>query len=180
MIWGIATALATPLDKAIDRALSDPALAGASAGVAVYDAGGGARLGFDAERRLVPASTSKWITAAAAVRDLGLEHQFRTRIGARGYTEGADLVGDVVIVGGGDPSLGDPDPTAVVQQVVDAVRAGEIARIRGSVVVDASASAGPALGPGWMWDDLSAPYSPPYGALNIGHNLLREGWACEA
>lgn len=180
IVWWTAPALAANLERVLGDVLEEPALAGASYGLVVWGEDGEERVAFDASRRLIPASTAKWVTAAVAADTLSLDHQFTTRVGATGYTEGAVLIGDLVLKGGGDPSFGDPDPRAVVAQIVQIVRDVGVERIVGSVVVDASAFDGPPHGPGWMWDDLRFAYSAPYGATNIGHNLLVDGIACEA
>lgn len=173
-------ASAASLERAIEDVLADPALVGVSYSLLVRGPDGRERVAFDADRRLVPASITKWVTAAAAAETLSLDHRFETVVGATGFTEGTVLNGDLVVTGGGDPSLGDPDPRAVVAQIVGIVREGGVDRITGSVVVDDSGFSGPLLGPGWMWDDLGSAYSAPYGAVNIGHNLAVDGLACSA
>jgi D-alanyl-D-alanine carboxypeptidase/D-alanyl-D-alanine-endopeptidase (penicillin-binding protein 4) len=173
-------ALATRLERALDKVLDTPLLEGSSYGIVVWDGAGEERYARDPDRRLIPASTTKWITAAAAAHTLGLDHRFSTTIAARGYTQGDVLYGDLVVAGGGDPSLGERDPRELLQLVVDVVRAHGIARIEGTVLVDDSAFVGPPYGPGWMWDDFGSPFSPSYGAVNFAHNLLQPGLRCEA
>ena len=180
VLLGPISAGATRLDRALERALDAPVLDGASFGVLVWDQGGGERFSWDADRRLIPASTTKWITAAAAAERLGLEHRFLTRLAMTGTLTGGVLSGDLVLVGGGDPSLGVEDPSRTLGEIVGFVQAAGITRIEGEIVVDTSAFDGPPYGPGWMWDDFQSPYSPPYGAVNFAHNLLAEGLPCEA
>ena len=141
-------ALAVPLDKVLDRVLEDPALRGASVGLVVLDREGEVLYAHDPDRRLVPASTAKWVTAAAAVRERGLDATWQTGIHATGFLEGDVLQGDVVIAGGGDPSLGDPDPRVLFDAIAWALREQGIARVAGDVVVDTSALPGPGLGRG--------------------------------
>jgi D-alanyl-D-alanine carboxypeptidase/D-alanyl-D-alanine-endopeptidase (penicillin-binding protein 4) len=176
----VGPALATRLERALDKVLDTPVLEGASYGIVVWDGEGEERFARDPDRRLIPASTTKWITAAAAAHTLGMDHRFATTIAATGYTQGDVLHGDLVVVGGGDPSLGERDPRAFLSYVVDVVRAHGISRIEGHVVVDESAFLGPPYGPGWMWDDFGSPFSPSYGAVNFAHNLLLPGLSCEA
>jgi len=54
---------------------------------------------------LPPASVMKSITAAYALARLGPAHRFETHIIARGTLEGDTLKGDLILAGGGDPTL---------------------------------------------------------------------------
>ncbi len=58
-----------------------------------------------ANRPMIPASTMKLLTSAAAMDRLGPSHRFSTRIALDGVQNGSTFVGDVWLVGGGDPSL---------------------------------------------------------------------------
>ncbi len=58
-----------------------------------------------AGRSVTPASTLKLMTSVAAMSRLGPDHRFRTRIALDGVQSGSTFVGDVWLVGGGDPSL---------------------------------------------------------------------------
>ncbi|MEQ1507936.1 MAG: D-alanyl-D-alanine carboxypeptidase, partial [Myxococcota bacterium] len=179
LIAGVAAAM--PLSKAVDRALeADDALVGASIGLEVVDGAGEVRVAVDPDRRLIPASITKWVTAAAAAETLSLDFRFETGIAATGYTEGDVLHGDLVVIGGGDPSLGDPEVGIVAADVAALLRGLGVSAVDGDVVVDASRFDGPPHGPGWMWDDLAFPYSPPYAAANVAHNLARPGVGCAA
>jgi D-alanyl-D-alanine carboxypeptidase/D-alanyl-D-alanine-endopeptidase (penicillin-binding protein 4) len=58
-----------------------------------------------ASRQVTPASTIKLLTGAAALERFGPDHRFTTRVALTGTQQGARWVGDVWIIGGGDPSL---------------------------------------------------------------------------
>ena len=104
---------------------------------------------------LVPASLMKIVTAAAALDVLGPDATYRTEVFVRSddlaLVADGTLVGDVYLVGGGDPVLntprfGDriPDPVAYtdVTELADRVRrtlaSAGIRRIRGRIVGDDS------------------------------------------
>src|SRR5204862_3727465 len=63
----------------------------------------------NAHRLLMPASTMKTITLAAAGDQLGWDFSYETRVEPRGSIADGVLNGDLVIVGSGDPSLDDWD-----------------------------------------------------------------------
>ena len=54
---------------------------------------------------LPPASVAKTITSLYALEKLGGTHRFDTRVMAVGSVSGARLTGDLVLAGGGDPTL---------------------------------------------------------------------------
>lgn len=162
---------ARKVERELDELLDAPALAGATVSIRVEREDGRLLYARDADKRVVPASTAKWVTAVAAAERLGLDWRFTTTVAATGWTEGDTLHGDLVVVGGGDPTLGDPEPAELLELVVAAVRDGGLARIDGAVVADPRWWPGEGLGPGWMWDDLGLAYAAPPGPLLLAHGL---------
>ena len=59
----------------------------------------------NANALLIPASLTKLITTAAVLDTWGAPHQFNTSVYYRGQRQGDRIVGDIVMVGGGDPYL---------------------------------------------------------------------------
>ncbi|MFB7089816.1 D-alanyl-D-alanine carboxypeptidase/D-alanyl-D-alanine-endopeptidase [Streptomyces sp. NPDC056296] len=87
------------LADALGPLLEDPAL-GTRRGAAVVDLTTGKRLyGLGADVPLTPASTTKIATAVAALTALGPDHRLTTRTALEADT------GELVLVGGGDPTL---------------------------------------------------------------------------
>jgi len=86
------------LETELEEALSAEAL-GPHVGVAVRDADGSLLYGSGTDASYIPASTTKVITAAAALAALGPRHTFSTTV-----VEGS-RPGEIVLVGGGDPML---------------------------------------------------------------------------
>lgn len=130
----------------------------------VQDAATGQVL-FDrsADKARVPASNMKLLTASAALRVLGPEHRFSTRVVA-GPTPGS-----VVLTGGGDVLLGagDSDPGAVLgraglatlaRATVRALQAGAGHGAAGTITVllDDSLFSGPPLSQAWSPEDVAA------------------------
>lgn len=95
---------------------------------------------------LLPASNMKILVAAVALEVLGADYRFATPMFGE-VREGA-IVGDLLVVGGGDPSVQSPGYEATsrfpnvhvtsTQQFVDAMRDIGVSRVTGSIVVDES------------------------------------------
>jgi serine-type D-Ala-D-Ala carboxypeptidase/endopeptidase (penicillin-binding protein 4) len=144
------------LARVLDPLLTDPAL-GPRVSAAVVDGVTGERLYAVATtpEPLLPASTSKIVTAAAALTELGAHQRFSTRV-----VTGA--AGEVVLVGGGDPTLASPavessvqyggTPPARLSALADVTASRLLARGATGVprlVVDSRLFGGPELAPGW-------------------------------
>ena len=180
MLW-LCAALATaaPLDKVLDDILDDPAYAGATATALVVDLDSGAVLyEREADRRVLPASVVKWVTAVAAAERLGLDHTFETSILATGPVKGGVLSGDLVIRGDGDPSLGGDDPEGLVRAWAKELSGAGVTQVAGELVVDPTIIGDPPLGAGWAWDDTPYGFSAPLAGLNLGHNMME--WSARA
>ncbi|MFC4057261.1 D-alanyl-D-alanine carboxypeptidase/D-alanyl-D-alanine-endopeptidase [Planomonospora corallina] len=89
----------TTLTERLTKALGDPAL-GPRVGAVVIDVSSGETLfGSHADRGITPASTTKVVTAVAALASLGPDTRLSTRV-VRGASPNS-----IILVGGGDPTL---------------------------------------------------------------------------
>jgi serine-type D-Ala-D-Ala carboxypeptidase/endopeptidase (penicillin-binding protein 4) len=148
------------LSAALDQAAAD--MPGRFAGVVIDPATDGELWGHTPERPLVPASTAKLITAAAALLALNPTDRLSTRV-----VTGPDP-GTVVLVGGGDPTLTAlPDakdslyPAAPsMGELAEAVRKKAPGPIR-RVLVDTSRYTADGLAPGWDRGDIAAGFITP-------------------
>ena len=166
------------LRAATDRLLAEPALRQARIGYAVIDVASGRVVDeLDGSRAFVPASLAKVPTTATALAVLGEDHRFVTRLVAEGRVVDGSLRGDLVVVGGGDPSLGAGRPTgaldlgAVLTRWVEAVRRAGIRRIDGSVIGVDALDPGAEPSPYWQWNDIGNYYGAGAGALMIHENF---------
>ncbi len=108
---------------------------------------------------VLPASTQKVVTAAAALDVLGGGFRYVTRAATTVAADGNGVVGgDLVLVGSGDPALAGPDfgairtdrPRTPLEAVADAVVASGVRRVSGRVVGDASVFPHQPAAPGWL------------------------------
>lgn len=163
----------------IDEILADPAFLNAHWGVMVQSVETGQVLYHaDARKLFMPASNMKLVTGSVALTRLGAEHRFRTRVDACGEVN-ADgvLEGDLLITGGGDPSISarfaDGDPTAVFRAWADSLHDRGIRGVAGNVVGDDDLFDDVHIGPGWAWDYLDAAYAAEIGALLFNEGAVR-------
>ncbi|MDH6128882.1 D-alanyl-D-alanine carboxypeptidase/D-alanyl-D-alanine-endopeptidase [Kitasatospora sp. GP82] len=148
----------------IDTILANPVLAGAESGVEIVDLGTGKVVyQHQADAYLTPASTMKTITSAAALDLLGPDYKFTTEVRTTGARKGAVLNGDLVLRGGGDPSLLPQD----LDDLAAKVAAAGITKVNGRVLADGSRYDNVPFGPGWAWDDQPYSYSPQISGLTV-------------
>jgi D-alanyl-D-alanine carboxypeptidase/D-alanyl-D-alanine-endopeptidase (penicillin-binding protein 4) len=103
----------------------------------------GALVRVDTNGVFAPASTLKLLTGTAAIRRLGADHRFVTKVVADG-------AGNLVLVGGGDPLLATPGfiagehagtidrdtPLTPLSRLADAIVAAGVRHVDGALVVD--------------------------------------------
>ena len=145
------------LQREIETILAGPALTRSYWGVLVRSAKSNDTLySLNAGRLLMPGSTMKIVTLAAAAERLGWDYVYDTRLVAAGPIESGTLNGDLIVVGSGDPSILDGEAVAsgVFADWAEALKANGIRTIAGRIIGDDNAFDDETLGPGWAWDDL--------------------------
>lgn len=124
-------------------------------------------------RMMVPASNQKLLTAAAAAVKLGWDHRYTTKVLANGtLLDNGTLEGDLIVVGGGDPTINPrhPDRWAALDDWAGQIAARGVKVVGGNLIGDDNAFAEPGWGSGWSWEDLALGYGSPVGALQYHEN----------
>ncbi|WP_458109629.1 D-alanyl-D-alanine carboxypeptidase/D-alanyl-D-alanine-endopeptidase [Arthrobacter sp. R3-55] len=162
--------LPAELARQLDATLK-PAGRGNISGVVMDASTGKVLFDRDANANRIPASTMKLLTAVAALKALGPESRFTTRVLA------AEDPSTVVLTGGGDVLLGASasDPSAVLGRAglaslaTDTAAALAAAGVKGPVTVrvDDSLFAGAPLNPAWSLDDVAAGETAPLFSLAL-------------
>jgi D-alanyl-D-alanine carboxypeptidase/D-alanyl-D-alanine-endopeptidase (penicillin-binding protein 4) len=131
--------------------------------------------GLNAQRLMMPASNMKIVTLAAAAEKLGWDYTYETRVAAGGPIVNGTLLGDLLVIGSGDPSLMDGGGvgTSPFDAWIIQLRQHGVERIAGRIVGDDAAFPNQQLGFGWSWDDLADDYAAPFGALQFNENAVR-------
>lgn len=160
----------TGLTTRLASALADSRLGGDIAASVVDVRTGRTLLDRSAGHPATPASTNKILTGIALLATTPADFRFTTKVvaGAR--------PGEVVLVGGGDPTLS----AAATPVYPGAARIADLARkLRTQhvtrIVVDDSRYAGSAIGPGWDSDDVSGGYVAPIMPLMTDAGLVHRG-----
>lgn len=125
---------------------------------------------MNAGEPLPPASVAKAITALYALDYLGPDHRFPTRLIATGPVQGGRIAGDLVLAGGGDPTLS----TDTLGDMAAALRAAGITSVAGKFLVWGGAL------PFVRAIDTTQPdylgYNPAVSGLNLNFNRVHFEW----
>lgn len=125
----------------------------------------------NAKEAMIPASNMKIVTSAAALKYLGLNYEFRTRVGLCGDT--------LVVVGGGDPLFGDKATDEkygrgvgwIFEDIIQALKQNGVSRVN-DIVVDSSIFDDERVHPSWPRDELNRYYACEVSGLNFNGNCI--------
>jgi D-alanyl-D-alanine carboxypeptidase/D-alanyl-D-alanine-endopeptidase (penicillin-binding protein 4) len=178
LLLAAAASYAADLAHAVDT-LVDSSVVGARAniGISVVDLRTGKPVYARNENHLfLPASNMKLFTTALALRRLGPDFRFETRLIA-------EAGGDVVLVGSGDPSMSgrvypyDPGAAALgplhaIEELADQAVVNGLMRVEGDVVGDDRLYPWVPYPPNWSQDDAVHESGAPVSALSVTDNFI--------
>lgn len=160
--------------------IQKPELEHSSIGICLQDAGTGKILAqTNPQLSLVPGSILKLVTTATALEMLGPNFRFETKLATNGEIVNGDLLGDLMIVGGGDPALGSEYfeeyylKYHFLDEWIDALKEKNIRSISGKILVDASIYESQTVPSTWIWEDLGNYYGAGVSGLSIYDNMYR-------
>lgn len=135
----------------------------ADSGRTVYD--------HDSKELMIPASNMKLMLSATALRCLGPDFVYRTKVGLCGNT--------LVVIGSGDPLLGDEktdakygrEPGWIFKDIIHALNCKGITTVE-DIIIDTSIFDNERVHPSWPADDLNKWYACEISGLNYNDNCV--------
>jgi D-alanyl-D-alanine carboxypeptidase/D-alanyl-D-alanine-endopeptidase (penicillin-binding protein 4) len=120
---------------------------------------------------LIPASNMKLITAASALKYLGPDFLYQTKVG---------FIGDsLVVIGSGDPILGDKptaekmyfDPRWMLKDIAQQIQSAGISSVT-DIIVDSTVFDDNRVHPSWPREELNRWYASEISGLNYNGNCI--------
>ena len=150
--------------KSVTKILSNTCLRKNNYGIKIYSLDLGETLYEIRSKKLfIPASNSKILTTAAALKFLGSNYRFATRIYTDGILENETLKGNLYIKGSGDPKL----VTEQLWLMVNELRNLPIKRIEGNIIADDTFFDNQKRIKTWIKNPGAQAYEAPLGALSF-------------
>jgi D-alanyl-D-alanine carboxypeptidase/D-alanyl-D-alanine-endopeptidase (penicillin-binding protein 4) len=156
--------------KGADAIVAASGLSGRVA-FSVADVKTGARLeGMNEKTAVAPASVTKAITALYALDVLGADHRFKTQLIATGGFSNGVVQGDLILAGGGDPTL----DTDALADMARQLKAAGVTKVQGRFLVYDGAL------PFVKTIDTDQPdqvgYSPAVSGIALNYNRVHFEW----
>lgn len=166
----------TELTKDIDAIISDRNFTDATWGISIVSCNTGELLyQHDGRKNRQIASNLKLLTTMTTLRRLGGTYRYTTGVYVTGeITPTGELLGDLVVRTGGDPSLSPTfgiNPADVLKSWAWALDSMGIRSVR-NVIVDASVFDDVPYAPGWSWDDESYGFNAQISAAALYDNSV--------
>ena len=129
-------------------------------------------LDYQGDKPMIPASNMKLITTATAVDVLGADYVYETVAGLLGN--------NLVVIGSGDPLIGDPDlaeektrdPVQIFRKIQAALEQQKISRISGDLLIDNFLFDDQRYHPSWSLAESNKSYAAQVSALNFYNNCV--------
>ena len=126
----------------------------------------------NADKSKSPASLIKLMTTAAAFDQLGPDYQFCTELYYKGRVTQGVLVGDIILKGDGDPTLGSHRfGVDMFEHWANALKENDIHMMKGRIVVDATCFEKEMAAPTWLLEDLGNYYGVGPSGLSFHENM---------
>jgi len=167
----------TAIRQAVTDTINADRYSGAHWGIQVMDLRTGRSLfRHNSTHLFTPASNTKLLTAATALRRLGPSYRYETRLYVDGPVQNGVLRGNLIVRGSGDPTIGGyqqrRDPTEVFRNWADSLKAAGITRIEGDIIGDDDPFSDVPLGEGWSWNDVPYAYAAEINGLVFNANAI--------
>lgn len=160
------------LTQRVDAIVASQTQAKVRIAVQILDPASGSILySRSASSPMIPASNMKLITTAAALKYLGPDFLYQTRVGLIGNS--------LAVIGSGDPLLGDKvtaeklsfDPRWMLKDIAQQLQAADVASVN-DVIVDSTIFDDERVHPSWPKEELNRWYACEVSGLNYNTNCI--------
>ena len=165
----------TSLSADLDTIFSDPAVSRALVSARIDSLRTGETIyARNADKLVMPASNMKILSMTVAAEKLGWGFTYSIHLDAIGTINNGVLRGDLVVTGGGDPTIVSVDggPAPLFTEWAAALRKAGIQRVDGRILGDDAFFDREAYGMGWSWDDMVFGYSAGVTGLSYNENQV--------
>jgi D-alanyl-D-alanine carboxypeptidase/D-alanyl-D-alanine-endopeptidase (penicillin-binding protein 4) len=122
---------------------------------------------------VMPGSNMKLLTLASAAEVLGWNYRFETKVITSAPVESGVLRGDLIVVGGGDPSISErSDEPGALRSLARELADRGLRIVDGRVIGDDDLFDDRGFGDGWSIDNLPYGYSAPVTALEYNEGSV--------
>ena len=166
------------IQRKIDSLVNSPFLENGFVGISIKSVNSDKNnVEYNAKKSLSPASTLKLISSATALMSLGEDFKYSTILAYSGYIQDSVLLGNIIIKGSGDPSLGSwrfknqPDYKQLTEYWAKKIKDLGIKEISGRIFGDGSFFDENVIPDTWVWGDMGNYYGSGAYGLNMNENL---------
>ena len=169
------------VNKVLTEILKEPALKTAGFAFLAIDGETGEVIArYHPDKALRPASNQKLISTATALELYGPDYRFETRLEYTGTIDTVQhvLLGNIIIKGGGDPTLGSKyfDETKdhhFLTNWVQAIKSLGVDSVAGRVIADARFFSWDIVPVSWSWNNMGDYYGAGANGLTVFDNLYK-------
>ncbi len=164
------------IQRYIENLKKDTLFINSVTGIMVMDSKGKSIASWNPDMPLLTASTMKTVTTGIALKVLGPDFRFKTRLAHNGFIENGVLYGNLFIIGGGDPTLGSVDTLGIPVDTLfgqwkESLQKNGIRRINGHIVADDRFFEHEIVPTSWSWSNLGPSYGSGTSGLSFSENL---------
>ena len=159
-----------------DKFINNPLLKNANISLFVKDLNANKTLyEYRPTNSAVCASTMKLVSTATALEMYGPDFRFETSLEIDIEIKNSVLNGNLIIRGGGDPTLGSAKmgDKNFLAKWVEAVKKAGIKRINGQIIANTAIFEHQVINPGWIWEDMGNYYAPGIHGISYLDNTFR-------
>lgn len=133
---------------------------------------------INGQTNIVPASVFKLVTTSTAIEQLGPHFRFETKLFIQGPVENGVLKGNLIVKGGGDPTLGSShfnnaeSKRSFLSEWADQIKKVGIVQIEGNILIDPSIYSDQEIPQTWIWEDLANHYGAAAQGISVFDNAF--------